>query len=849
MSAGSALPAPGRHGGDGARLAAALGIAPEEVLDLSASLNPFAPDVAAIAGAQLGALRRYPDPAEATAALARAIGVDPERVLLTAGGSAAISLVAGELGGSVEEPEFALHPRSGGPRWRSNPHNPTGRLAPAGEVAAVWDEAFYPLAAGAWTRGDPGCVVVGSLTKVFACPGLRLGYVLAEPELVRRLAARAPHWAVGGLGCALVPELVAGADLVAWRDGIAGLRAELTALLDAHGLAPQPSEANWVLCAEALGLRRRLAPQAVVVRDCASFGLPGWARVAVPDRAGLDRLAAALADTAPGSSRVGGSASARTRGPASARTRGPESARMRAPASPETGGPGSAGAGASRRRPRGDGISTGGVMVCGTASDAGKSAVVTGLCRLLAREGVKVAPFKAQNMALNSYVTASGHEIGRAQATQAMAAGVEPEVAMNPVLLKPTSVRTSQVVVLGRPLGHLQAADYQARKPALFPLVLDALAELRSRFEVVVAEGAGSPAEINLLDHDIVNLALADAAGLPALVVGDIDRGGVFAALHGTVDLLPERYRRRVRGFVVNKFRGDPALLGSALADLEVRSGVPTLGVLPFVAGVSLDAEDSLALDVGRPDPGDPLADPVDVAVVAWPTISNFTDLDALGIEPGVGVRMVRSPGALGDPDLVVLPGSKSTLADLAWMRRRGLDSAVAAARAAGATVVGICGGYQVLGKELSDPGGVEAAPGAEVCGLGWLEVRTTFEADKVTSRREGTALGEAIAGYEIHHGRTSGPAEPWVWLPEPEGAVDPGGSVYGTALHGIFESDRFRASFLRGVAARRAKRFVPAGVSFAAAREAQWDRLADLVADHVDRSRLERILSEGALH
>lgn len=293
------VPPPGVHGGDGARLAAALGIPPEEVLDLSASLNPFAPDVARLAARHLGDLRRYPDPADATAALAGAIGVDPDRVLLTAGGSEAIRLVAAELGGSVEEPEFALHPRSGGPRWRSNPHNPTGRLAPEGELAGVWDEAFYPIATGTWTRGDNAAVVVGSLTKVFACPGLRIGYVLAEPDLLRRVAARQARWAVGGLGCALVPELLETAELPAWRDRIAEARSELWTLLSAHGLDPQPSDANWLLCASARGLRERLALGAVAVRDCTSFGLPGWARVAVPDAAGLERLAHALGSTAP----------------------------------------------------------------------------------------------------------------------------------------------------------------------------------------------------------------------------------------------------------------------------------------------------------------------------------------------------------------------------------------------------------------------------------------------------------------------------------------------------------------------------------------------------------------------
>ncbi len=306
-------------------------------------------------------------------------------------------------------------------------------------------------------------------------------------------------------------------------------------------------------------------------------------------------------------------------------------------------------------------------MICGTTSDAGKSTLVTALCRQLARRGVRVAPFKAQNMALNSYVTPAGHEIGRAQGVQALAAGVEPDVAMNPILLKPTAERASQVIVNGAPIGVMTAAEYHAAKPDLLPLALDALADLRSRFDVVVCEGAGSPAEINLLDHDVSNLRIAAEAGLPALVVGDIDRGGVFAALYGTVELLPPEYRSLVKGFVINKLRGDPALLFDGTADLERRTGVPTLGVLPMLPleVTALDAEDSLALDSPRPSAGPPVADGLDVAVVRLPWISNVTDVDAFAVEPGVTVRLVRHAGELGRPDLVVLPGSKSTVADL----------------------------------------------------------------------------------------------------------------------------------------------------------------------------------------
>ncbi|MFN2503956.1 MAG: cobyric acid synthase [Acidimicrobiales bacterium] len=484
----------------------------------------------------------------------------------------------------------------------------------------------------------------------------------------------------------------------------------------------------------------------------------------------------------------------------------------------------------------------GALMVCGTASDVGKSHVVTGLCRVLARQGVRVAPFKAQNMALNSYVTPSGHEIGRAQGVQALAARAEPEVAMNPILLKPTGERTSQVVVMGRPWAHLDAAAYQEAKPRLLETVMEALTDLRRRYDVVLLEGAGSPAEINLLDRDLVNLGLAARAGVPAVVVGDIDRGGVFAALYGTVALLPDELRPLVRGFVINKLRGDPALLADGPADLERRCGVPTLGVLPYLHDVALDAEDSLALGRGLGGTGGGL----DVAVIRFLRISNFTDLDALAVEPGVGVRLVDRPGALGRPDLVLLPGTKATVADLAWLRGRGLDTAVAAARMGGAVVLGICGGFQMLGRSILDD--VESAAGA-VEGLGWLDVETVFAPDKVTRQRRGRALGQRASGYEIHHGRVSG-GQAWIELDDaygsgPEGAA--AGGVFGTNLHGLFEEDGFRSAFLAEVARRRGKTFEPSGVSFAAARETQIDRLADVLEAHLDLTAVEALIKAAS--
>jgi adenosylcobyric acid synthase len=399
----------------------------------------------------------------------------------------------------------------------------------------------------------------------------------------------------------------------------------------------------------------------------------------------------------------------------------------------------------------------------------------------------------------------------------------------------------------------MDAVEYHAAKPGLLEVVLAALDDLRGRFDVVVLEGAGSPAEINLADHDIVNLRLAATAGVPAVVVGDIDRGGVFAALYGTLALLPDEMRRLVGGLVINKLRGDPALLGDGPAELARRTGVPVLGVIPYLHDVALDAEDSLALSGPRPRPSrGALADPLDVAVVRLPRISNFTDLDALAVEPGVEVRLVESPGGLAGADLVVLPGSKATVADLAWLRGRGLDRALATGDF---VVLGICGGYQMLGRTIRDPGGTEASPGTEVAGLGLLDVDTSFEPTKVVRQRRGVAMGQRIGGYEIHHGRVRRAAGTpgWVHLDdaygaEEEGAVEPSTArVLGTSLHGLFESDGFRAAFLCEVARRRGKTFVPAGVSFAAAREAQFDRLADALEAHLDMARLEALIERGA--
>ncbi len=478
---------------------------------------------------------------------------------------------------------------------------------------------------------------------------------------------------------------------------------------------------------------------------------------------------------------------------------------------------------------------TGALLIAGTTSDAGKSVLTAGLCRWLARQGVKVAPFKAQNMSLNSAVTIDGAEIGRAQAMQAAAAGIEPEAAMNPVLLKPGSDRTSQVVLLGKPYAEVSAVSYRQHKAALLEVALGCLADLRSRFDVVLCEGAGSPAEINLRATDIANMGLARAASLPVLVVGDINPGGVFAAMFGTLALLSPEDQALVCGFVVNKFRGDPALLKPGLDMLHGLTGRPTLGVIPWTEGLELDAEDSLGLSapvtavppVGR--------DVLRVSVVRLPRLSNWTDIDALRSEPGVLVRFATTPAELSDADLVVLPGTRQTVADLAWLRSRGLDLALQ--RREGATL-GICGGFQMLGSSIVDD--VESSVG-RVAGLALLPVTTTFGRDKVLGRPVGSWRGHDVTtAYEIHHGRiTASEGEEFL------DGVRVGG-VFGTVWHGALESDSFRRALLSEVAERAGRDWLPGSVSFEDLRQARLDVLADVVAEHLDTDAVLRLLSEG---
>jgi adenosylcobyric acid synthase len=494
-----------------------------------------------------------------------------------------------------------------------------------------------------------------------------------------------------------------------------------------------------------------------------------------------------------------------------------------------------------------------GLLVAGTTSDAGKSAVTTGLCRALSRRGMRVAPYKAQNMSNNSMVCLGSDgvaaEIGRAQWAQALAAGAVPEPAMNPVLLKPGTDRRSHVVLMGRPAGDVSSRDWTSGRRHLAAAAHAAFDDLAARYDVVIAEGAGSPAETNLRSGDYVNMGLARHASLPVVVVGDIDRGGVFAAMFGTVALLSPEDQALIAGFVVNKFRGDSSLLAPGLSSLSRLTGRTVYGVLPWDPGLWLDSEDALDL-AGRRSRGGGTGRVLRVAVVRLPRISNFTDVDALGLEPDLDVTFASSPRDIADADLVVLPGTRSTISDLAWLRSRGLAGALAGHARRGRPLLGICGGFQMLGAVIADPDGVEGDAGATAEGLGLLGVRTDFGGDKTLALPTGTGLGVPVSGYEIHHGRVTagGRAGSGGSAGSAGSAAEfPGGAragnVFGTMWHGALEGDEFRGAFLSSAFPGRA----PSGVSFAAARERRLDRLGDLVEEHLDVDALVALARAGA--
>lgn len=499
------------------------------------------------------------------------------------------------------------------------------------------------------------------------------------------------------------------------------------------------------------------------------------------------------------------------------------------------------------------------IMVQGTMSNAGKSLLAAGLCRIFAQDGYKVAPFKSQNMALNSFITEEGLEMGRAQVMQAEAAGIKPSVYMNPILLKPTNDVGSQVIVNGEVLGTMSARDYFRYKKKLVPDILKAFHKLSEEYDIIVIEGAGSPAEINLKSEDIVNMGMAKMAHAPVLLVGDIDRGGVFAQLVGTVELLEKEERALIKGLIINKFRGDKSILDPGIEMLEERVGIPVVGVTPYLH-IEVEDEDSLTERFC----GNQEVAAIDLAVIRLPRISNFTDFNPFESMEGVSLRYVTSVSELKNPDMILLPGTKNTMEDLLWMRQNGLEAAVLKAAAAGKVIFGVCGGFQMLGDTLSDPLHVEA--GGTIKGMGLLPMDTVFAGEKTRTRAEGAfgktegvlagIEGTRIEGYEIHMGETvrKEETEAFTFIDDQnradsdklDGAQK--GNVYGTYVHGIFDKEEVAERIVEALAKNKGIAMEQIhGVDYQTFKETQYDILADALREHLDMKKIYQILEEGA--
>ncbi len=852
----------GRHGGNIARLAAAAGRPAGEILDFSANLNPLGPPdwLRPLVSSRLSDLVHYPDPENAalTAAFAGAFGVPGDDVLMGNGSTELLYLlpsvlekrravipvpayvdyaVAADLAGLPVEalplqeergfvPDFAAIERTlKGDEILliGTPNNPTGLTVPAADLKAlalrhpntvvVADEAFADFTDEESLldlERPENLIVLRSLTKFYAIPGLRLGAVVASPEIVGRLRRRIPPWSVNSLAQAVGAAALADrAYAEETRRFVQKRREELVAEIGAiPGLSVYPGKANFLLVRidreglTASELAQMCLDDGIAVRVCHNFaGLDGrFFRIAVRTQDENARLGHSLRKA------------------------------MGIPVGPP-----------SRRR-------TALIMLQGTGSNAGKSVLAAGLCRILLQEGLRVAPFKAQNMSLNSYVTRDGGEMGRAQVVQAQACRIDPDVRMNPVLLKPNSDTGSQVIVLGKPVGNMDFWEYSRGTASPFAAAKEAFDGLSAEYDAIVMEGAGSPGEVNLKKRDIVNMNMALYAKAPVLIVGDIDRGGVYASFVGHMEVLSERERALVKGFIVNRFRGQEAFLAEAHDYVLRHTGRPVLGVVPFLRELGLPEEDSVSFRDGLIDGKPPEGDHVDIAVVDLPHISNFTDLDPLRIEPDVRLRVVRGPSELGEPDALILPGSKNVIGDLAAIEGSGMAARIGTLAREGRTeIIGICGGLQILGRRIADPFGIESEAGRTVAGLGLLPVQTELNREKTLKRVSARHLpsGCALYGYEIHHGRTDGDdAPPLIRRDDGEalGTGSPDGRVWGTYLHGIFDADPFRRWFIDRLRERRG--LSPLGhLSARYDLEPAFDRLAAAVRKGLQMDEIYRIM------
>lgn len=847
------------HGGDVSALDAAAG----EVVDASASINPLGPPAwfRQEIERSISALVHYPDPQclmlrrviaahhhasidqivvgngssellawlpmltsaqhwivpipsygeyQRSAALAQrqlttlAYGSPPEFTLDRAG-------LEQQLAEAAETPRLVI---------LGHPNNPTGTLLDVpwfeglrqryAKTLFVVDEAFAEFCddfRSSWCSDAENLIVLRSLTKSLAIPGLRLGYALASPSLAERFRQQLPPWSVNLLAQRVGVRAFADPEFATrMRAGIAPLKAQLlTGLRELPNCRVIDTPANWVLLElrsktwRAREVAEHCRAQGIALRVGDDFrGLSGqWLRIAVRSAEENQRILAGLASALGGPSPV------------------------------------------PPRRARRS------IMLQGCSSDAGKSLLVTALCRCLAEDGYRVAPFKAQNMSNNSGVAADGGELGRAQVVQARACGIPPDTRMNPVLLKPTSDRGSQVVVRGHVFGQRDVYGYLGTRQYCLAAALEAYDSLAHDFDVIVCEGAGSAGEMNLRPHDIVNMGFVEQREMPVLLVGDINRGGVYASFVGHMEVMSELDRRHVRGFIVNQFRGDARLLEEAHQWVERHTQVPVLGVVPYLPDLRLPQEDRLSLDRSRQNYGAPGA-PIQIAVVVPPHVSNATDIDPLLDEPDVQLRLVERAEDLANPDVVILLGTKSTIADLAHLRDTGLETAIIRAYCSGAQIVGICGGLQMLGEHIEDPNRVESSA-MRVPGFGLLPVNTTFAGQKLVRPISARHLpsGTEVTGYEIHNGTTDFARTAALLLTADNtvlGGGTPDGRVWGTYVHGLFDSDAFRCWFLDALRAK--KGLEPLGkrrIGFE--HETTLHRLAQVFREHVDYGAILRLM------
>jgi cobyric acid synthase CobQ/L-threonine-O-3-phosphate decarboxylase len=876
-----------KHGGNRRYLSNAVGIPKEELLDFSANINPlgFPEGFRSLISRRIEEVLHYPDPdcAGLVGAVSACYGIPPEEIVIGNGStellyalpralpkaravipvpSYADYATASELAGMPVEKVYisedngflleiaGLEKLLQGDEivFLGQPNNPTGLSCAAEAIREtarrhpasifVVDEAFADFVAGMdrlLVRRPANVIVLCSLTKFFAVPGLRLGFAAGSSDVIGKIKKLIPPWSVNVFAQAVGEAALPDDD---YRMRTIGLVNEqrrylLEELGSISGFYVYPGQANFLLVRldrrdiDAPELARRLLKMGIAVRICDNF--PGldkrFFRIAVRNREENNLFLDALREV------------------------------LAIPAKTVR----------KARKPA--------IMFQGTSSNAGKSILSAALCRILLQDGYRVAPFKSQNMSLNSYVTRDGGEMGRAQVVQAQASRLDPDVRMNPVLLKPSSDTGAQVIVMGKPVGNMDVNAYVGYKPEAFAAAQAAYDSLEEEYDAIVLEGAGSPAEVNLKHHDIVNMAMARYARATVLLVGDIDRGGVFASFVGTMEVLAEWERSLIAGFVINRFRGQEALLKDAIDYTYRHTGKPTFGVVPYIHRLGLPEEDSVTFKSGLLDTAPRGGEAVEIAVLDLPHISNFTDFDPFRIEPDVSLRIVRSAKEIGNPDALILPGSKNVIADMAYLNKSGLVQEIQRLAGEGKTeLVGICGGFQILGREIADPHGLEskgetnpAPPGSlnyplptlasvgkkssgkTPAGLGLLPVTTTLAREKTLKCVKGKHVesGLPVKGYEIHHGRTAGAGNhPAFFREDGEiiGVQSPDGRTWGTYLHGVFDDDAFRRWFIDGL--RRRRSLAPLGKILAVYDlEPAFDRLAEIVRCSLDMEKIYRLM------